>query len=143
MYPLAMLLLMILGGLVGLFGLAILLREFVCWYLKINQRLAVMTELRDFLMLNAPEPGIFEGSSGESSRETDAVSEENGQITEDDIDFLHPGNATFQQEERWSCECGNVNAAQSNGTEQVCSECGRKRHDDLGASETKELFPDV
>lgn len=142
---LATILLYALGGLAALVGLLLLLRELVCWYLKINKRLSVMTEVRDLLMLNAPEADLFDKRYGEEGQ-ANASEQPERAITEEDIELLHAGGEETPEKESetsWTCECGNVNVADESLGSRSCPACGRSREDAAHTSSSREPFPDV
>lgn len=83
----------ILGFFVIIIIIFLVLREVICWYWKINQNIALLTEIRDLLAMKGNSQGRVASIAQQSPSSSDTESESESKIFECDIPIERDANS--------------------------------------------------
>ncbi len=94
----------------------LILREFFCWYWKINIKIALLSEIRDLLKANQ----IQVPSKTHSNNPDKSLMDQLKSVAGDDAIVFASANGL-----EWQCVCGKNNL--QNSMKQSCLQCGRDK----------------
>ena len=112
----------------------LLLREVMCWYWKINERIALLTEINDFIKTQKTNTNDFSKSiyskpetitnnfSKPSYPKPQTLQELKSAAGEDAINFA------YTTETEWVCICGTHNLLDKSKQFQNCTKCHRNKN---------------